>query len=72
MSDRRQEAWGGEVRMPGWLRRMLRRPEAPGDSPEGAHEARKPQSERSVAKNADRAAMGALSDLHREDHHKHG
>lgn len=42
MSNREQEAWGGEVRLPRWLRRMLRRPEPLGDSPEGAHEARKP------------------------------
>jgi len=72
MSERQQEAWGGEVRMPRWLRRMLRRPEPPGATPEGAHEARQPQPERSVAKNADRAAVGVLSDLYREDHHKRG
>ena len=72
LNDVQLEAWGGEVRMPGWLRRMLRRPAPPGDTPEGAHEARKPKSERSVAKNADRAAMGAVSDLYREDHHKRG
>ncbi len=27
MSNRQQEAWGGEVRMPRWLRRLLGRPE---------------------------------------------
>ena len=66
MSNQRQEAWGGEVRMPGWLRRILRRPEAAGDTAEAAHEARKPQPGPSVAQNADRAAVGALSDLYRE------
>ena len=66
MSNRQQEAWGGEVRMPDWLRRMLRRPEPLGDTEEGAHEARKPQAGPSVAQNADRASVGALSDLYRE------
>ena len=66
MLNERQEAWGGEVRMPRWLRRVLGRSEPPGDTPEGAHEARKPQSGPSVAQNADRASVGALSDLYRE------
>ena len=29
MPDRKQEAWGGEVHTPRWLRRVLRRPEPP-------------------------------------------
>jgi hypothetical protein len=66
MSNRQQEAWGGEVRMPGWLRRMLRRPEALGDTPEGAHEKRKPQPGPSVGQNADRAAVGVMSELYHE------
>ena len=66
MSKQQQEAWGGEVRMPRWLRRVLRRPEPLGDTPEAAHEARKPKAGPSVAQNADRAAVGALSDLYRE------
>ena len=66
MSTGQQDAWGGEVRMPRWLGRLLRRPEPPGDTPEGAHEARKPQGRPSVAANADRASVGALSDLYRE------
>jgi len=66
MSNRQQEAWGGEVRMPRWLRRMLRRPEPLGDTPEGAHEAWQPRSGPSVGNNADRAAVGALSELYRE------
>ena len=72
MSNRPQEAWGGEVRTPRWLRRMLRRPEPLGDTPEGAHEARKPQAGPSVGTNADRAAVGALSDLYREGRTKRG
>jgi hypothetical protein len=66
MSNREQEAWGGEVRMPRWLRRMLGRPEALGDTPEPAHEKRKAKPGRSVAENADRAAVGVLSELYRE------
>lgn len=66
VSNREQEAWGGEVRMPRWLRRTLRRPEALGDTPEAAHEKRKAQPGRSVAENADRAAVGVLSELYRE------
>jgi hypothetical protein len=57
VSYREQEAWGGEVRMPRWLRRMLRRPEALADTPEAAHEKRKAQPGRSIAENADRAAV---------------
>ena len=29
-----QEAWGGDVELPRWLRRVLRRPEPLGDTPE--------------------------------------
>lgn len=68
MPNREQEAWGGEVRMPRWLRRMLRRPVA--DSPEAVHEKRKAQPRRSVAENADRAAVGVLSELYREGRKK--
>jgi hypothetical protein len=70
MSNQRQEAWGGEVRMPRWLRRMLRRPEPLGDTAEAAHEARKPKPGPSVLENADRASVGALSDLYREGRSK--
>ena len=66
VSNREQEAWGGEVRMPRWLRRVLRRPDAIGDTPDAVHEKRKAQPGRSVAENADRAAVGVLSDLYRE------
>jgi hypothetical protein len=70
MSNREPEAWGGEVRMPRWLRRMLRRPEALGDTPEAAHEKRKAEPGRSVAENADRAAVGVLSEPYREGRRK--
>jgi hypothetical protein len=66
MSNRHQEAWGGEVRMPRWLRRLLGRPEPLGDTPEAAHEKRKPQPEPSVGQNADRAAVGVMSELYHE------
>jgi hypothetical protein len=66
MPNREQEAWGGEVRMPRWLRRMLRRPDPLEDTREGAHEKRKPQPGPSVAQNADRAAVGAMSEIYQE------
>ena len=66
MSNRQQEAWGGEVRLPRWLRRMLRRPDLAGDTPEAAHEKRKPQPGPSVGPNADRAAVGVTSELYHE------
>ncbi|MDP9227998.1 MAG: hypothetical protein M3M99_02965 [Actinomycetota bacterium] len=70
MPDRKQEAWGGEVQMPRWLRRVLHKPESPGDSPEAAHEARKARPSATVAQNADRAAVGPLSDLYHEGKRK--
>ena len=67
MSDpQQQEAWGGEVQMPRWLRRVLGRPEPLGPTAEAAHEARKSQSEPSVFENANRASVGAMADLYRE------
>jgi hypothetical protein len=35
--------WGGDVRLPGWLRRMLRRPAPVADSSDHIHEKRQPQ-----------------------------
>ena len=65
------EPWGGDVSLPRWLRRLTRRGEDPGDAPERAHERRKGQQPaKSVAANADRAAVGILSDLYREDRGK--
>ena len=43
MSDRQLEPWGGEVHMPRWMRKVLRRPDLAADSPEAAHEKRKEQ-----------------------------
>ena len=66
MADRQQEAWGGDVQMPRWLRRALRRPDPLGATPEAAHEARKPRPGPSVLENANRASVGAMADLYRE------
>ena len=65
---RELEPWGGEVRLPNWLRRVLRRPLPPEMTPEQAHEARKAraQSTVSVGANADRAAVGAMTELYHE------
>jgi hypothetical protein len=65
-----QEAWGGEVHMPHWLRRVLHRPEPPGDTPEAAHEKRKPQPQPSVLENANRAFSGAVVDIYNESRRK--
>jgi hypothetical protein len=68
---RELEPWGGDVRLPRWIRRMLRSREDLGDSPERVHERRKgEQPTKSVAGNADRAAVGILSDLYREGREK--
>ena len=62
---RELESWGGELRMPGLLRRLLRRPAGPGDSPERIHEARQHQTpEVSVAEVADRVLFGGFSEGH--------
>jgi hypothetical protein len=58
------QPWGGEVELPHWLRRLLRRP-TPSDTPERRHERRQPQYlEVSVVQNADRAIFGAWSEGH--------
>ena len=60
------EPWGGEVRTPRWLRRLLRRPDSE-DTEERAHERHqpaKPHMTRGEA--ADRAAAGPLTDLYQE------
>lgn len=65
------EPWGGDVRLPRWIRRLICRPEDPGDTPERAHERYKGQQpHRSVAGAADRAAVGVLSELYREGRQK--
>ena len=65
---RELEPWGGEVRLPSWLRRILRRPAPPELTPEQAHEVRKAKAEStvSVGANADRAAVGPMTELYLE------
>jgi hypothetical protein len=64
VSNRQQEAWGGEVRMPRWLRRVLRRPEPSVSSPEAAREANRQRSSSSAA-NADGTALGPMTERYR-------
>jgi hypothetical protein len=63
VSKRQQEAWGGEVQMPRWLRRVLRRPEPSEPTPQAAREARKPQSGRSAG-HVDGSALGPMTDVY--------
>ena len=65
---REPEEWGGEVRMPKWLRRMLRRPTPPDNTPERAHEARTGQAPKVGPDGVPVEVLGsgALSDLHRD------
>ena len=64
---RELEPWGGEVHVPRWMRRLLRRPAEPADTPERTHEARAhPLDLPSVLENADRAAVGPLTQLYNE------
>ena len=61
---RELEPWGGEVHLPRWIRKLLRRPDS-ADTEERAHERRQPQvPEVSVLENADRAIFGAWSEGH--------
>jgi hypothetical protein len=65
--SRELEPWGGEVHLPRWMRRALRRPAEPSDTPERAHEARAhPPQPPSVLENVDRAAAGPLTQLYNE------
>jgi len=57
--------------LPGWLRRVLRRPAPPGDSPERSHEGRKAQPTATVGQNADRAVAGPLTEMYHEGRKKH-
>jgi hypothetical protein len=66
MSNRQQEAWGGEVTMPRWLRRLLRRPEPLGPTEEAVHESRKPVDGATVGQNVDRAVAGPMTELYHE------
>ena len=40
---REPEEWGGEVHMPRWMRRVLKRPADPEDTPEKRGEPRRPE-----------------------------
>jgi hypothetical protein len=68
MSDHRQlEPWGGELRVPGWVRRLLRRPrgsDTPERSAERGWEQRHPKDGPSVQENVDRAIFGGFSEAH--------
>ena len=66
MPKRELEEWGGEVRVPRWLRRLLRRPDPAGDTPEKVSEWTPPPSQRTAAEQANRAATGVMVDLYRE------
>jgi hypothetical protein len=68
---RELEPWGGDVRLPRWIARLLHRKPDTTDTPERAHERHKPEySDRTVLENVDRAAMfGAYTQA---DKHPHG
>ena len=68
---RELEPWGGEVKVPRWLARLLhRRTTAKTDTPERAHERHKPEyPDRTVFENADRALFGAWYQLSAGDKH---
>jgi hypothetical protein len=68
MAQRELEPWGGEVHMPKWMRKVLRRPPDPENTAERTHEARQTHhTDRTVLENANRAAAGVMTDLHKED-----
>ena len=68
MSNKELHPWGGDVWVPKWLRRLVRRADS-GDSPERAAEARREAHRANypdvtVAENADRAIFGGWSEGH--------
>ena len=61
------EPWGGDVRLPPWLSRLLDAHQKPVIPLERVHERRQAQQpDKSVTEAADRAAVGPLSELYRE------
>ena len=65
MTERKLEPWGGEVHLPGWVRR-LRRSSDPGDTDEKVSEQHKGKAAPpgpSVLENADRVVWGGFRDL---------
>jgi hypothetical protein len=71
---RELEPWGGEVKMPRWLARLLHRRRATEtDSPERAQERHKPQyPDRTVLENVDRAMFGAFTQPSKDHRHPPG
>jgi hypothetical protein len=68
MTQRELEPWGGDLRVPSWLRRLARRP-ASTDTPERAREAQREalhpkESDTTVAEAIDRAIFGGFSPGH--------
>lgn len=65
--QQQQQPWGGELKVPGWLRRLARRPKGE-DTAERADERgwehRHPDEGPSVLENVDRAIFGAFSEGH--------
>lgn len=62
---RELEPWGGELRTPWLVRRLLRRPAEPEDTPERVHERRNPEATVETPLMAvDRAILGGFSDAH--------
>ena len=59
------QAWGGEVRLPGWPCRLLRRRRESTDTAEAAHEARQPQ-QSDYARLEHMRAAGTLEPHHSE------
>jgi hypothetical protein len=67
-----QQPWGGDLKMPTWLGRLLHMRALPEDTPEAAHEKRKPQAQPSVLENSSRALSGSLLDFYNEGRDKKG
>ena len=62
---RELEPWGGELRMPGWMRRILGRGPVPGDSAERIQERRNEETTTMTPlMNIDRAVFGAFSEAY--------
>ena len=62
---RELEPWGGELRMPRWMRRILGRGPVPEDSPECVHERRNAETSVETPLMAvDRAIFGAFSEAY--------
>ena len=60
---RELEPWGGELRMPNWMRRLMGRGRAPEDTPELVHERRNAETTTMTPlMNLDRAVMGPWSE----------